>query len=118
MTSYTFNDDDLSDVNRLVVDALRVLDHMTSYEFEKRSRGQVLADSIASAQRMVAYCNECAFNAHDQSEVDEWSARAWEYRLELETLKNIEVMTSFVESASQARRKADASWRDALAVNQ
>jgi hypothetical protein len=114
MTNYALTNNDLATVHRLTVDAIESLDYQTSYEFETRSRGQLLTDAIATAQRMQAFCNDSARGAYLESDTDEWLARAWEYRLEVEALKYIEFVGSLVESADKARAKADASYRASL----
>jgi len=116
--NHDFIDSTLATVNRVTYDALQSLDYENANELEKRSRGQLLTHAIASAQRMLDFCNNSARGAHEVSDIDEWLARAWEYRLEVEALKYIEYIGSLAESADKARAMADASYRAGLAVNQ
>jgi hypothetical protein len=116
--NHDFIDSTLDRVNSLTNDTLQSLDYEYTHKADDLRPARVLEDSIASAQRMLEFCHDSARGASLDSDTNEWTARAWEYRLELEALKYTELMTSLVASTNEAHAKADASWNASLAVNQ
>jgi hypothetical protein len=116
--NHIFTDDTLATINRLTNDALVSLDYECDPARSTRSRNFGLTRAIESAQNVFTYALEQVRDSWSQSEEDEWNARAWELRLELEALKYTELMASLVESTNKARAKADESWRASAKVTQ
>jgi hypothetical protein len=116
MTTYNhdFIDSTLDRVNSLTYATLQSLDYEYTHKADNLRPARVLEDSIATAQRMLAFCNDSARGAYLESDSIEWTARAWEYRLELEALKYTQLMTSLVASTNEARAKADAAFDASL----
>ena len=116
--NHIFNDDTLASVNQLTYDALQSLDYECDPARSPKSRSAVLTRAIDMAQGLLDFALDEVRRSWSQADEDEWNARAWEYRLELEALKYTQLMASLVESTDGARAKADASWRASAKVTQ